>query len=62
MINFELKKIKRIKTQKKTANVKTICKIIIFTFHTSRYKIGIARRINGENTGRILCDGKINKL
>jgi len=62
LINLDFKKIKRVNIHPNIINVQLLCKTTILIFHVSIYNNKIAIRMNGENIGKTLCDGKISKL
>lgn len=62
LINLDFKKINRVNIHPNIIDVQILCKITIFIFHVNIYNNIIAIRMNGENIGKTLCDGKISKL
>jgi len=62
LFNLDFKDINKASIPAKINIVKTKCVDTILISQAAMYKIGIARRINGENIAKALCEGNIRKL
>ena len=57
-----LSRINKQNNNTETRIVNNKCRLTTRKSQATTYKIGISKRINGERTGRILCDGNISEL
>jgi len=62
LFNLDFKDISKANIPAKTIRVKRKCINTILISQAAMYKIGIARRINGENIAKALCEGNIRRL
>jgi len=62
LFNLDFKDISKASIPAKTIRVKTKCVDTTLIFHVRMYRIGIAKRMKGENIAKALCEGNIRKL